>query len=182
MFHKITLFDTFSCQIKGKRDMRIQTQKRGPSIKVHFFANAKGINQVKLLPSSQSHGLKWKLNISSHSSLLEGLIEKWVDCYCKKRQPDVALPLVLDGLPPYTTKVLTVLREIPFGVSLTYQELAEITGTPRGARAAGSACGRNPFPLLIPCHRVLAQKGLGGFSGGLELKESLLAFEGISCC
>lgn len=71
------------------------------------------------------------------------------------------------------------IAEVPPGSTLTYGELAARAGTPRGARAAGAACGRNPLPLRIPCHRVVAAGGaLGGFTGLLATKRLLLAHEG----
>lgn len=72
------------------------------------------------------------------------------------------------------------LLEIPFGTTLSYGELAERVGRPGGAQAVGGAAGRNPLPVLIPCHRLLARDGLGGFSGGLEAKRRLLGLEGIA--
>ncbi|MBQ3901612.1 MAG: MGMT family protein [Clostridia bacterium] len=76
-------------------------------------------------------------------------------------------------------KVWRVLRRIPYGEVLTYGEVAEAAGSPRGARAVGGAVGRNPLIIVVPCHRVVAKDGLGGFSGegGLELKRKLLEIE-----
>lgn len=88
-----------------------------------------------------------------------------------------ALSLPLNTLSPFTRRVLLRLQKIPFGTSLTYRELATELGSPGAARAVGSACGRNPFILLIPCHRIVGAAGLGGFSAGLELKKILLDFE-----
>ena len=155
-------------------------QKKGPSLNIKFFADERGIIEIKLSGSERDKGIEWQIIGSQRSSLLEGLIERWIESYSKKRQPEVDLPIVLDGLPPYTTRVLSILRDIPFGISLSYKELAEITGNPLGARAVGNACSRNPCPLVIPCHRVLAAEGkLGGFNGGEELKKTLLNFEKI---
>ena len=66
---------------------------------------------------------------------------------------------------------------IPYGTTITYQELSELAGSRKGARAAGTACGANPLALIVPCHRVVAQKGPGGFAGGLAIKKALLALE-----
>lgn len=155
-------------------------KKRGPVLKVKFFVDERGITEVKLCDLENENGVRWEIIGTEGSPLLEGLIEKWMESYSRRRQPEVFLPVVLDGLPPYTTRVLSILRDIPFGMSLSYKELAEITGTPQGARAVGNACSRNPCPLIIPCHRVLAAaSGLGGFSGGIEIKKTLLAFEKI---
>ncbi|MDT8335557.1 MAG: MGMT family protein [Desulfurivibrionaceae bacterium] len=63
------------------------------------------------------------------------------------------------------------------GQTTTYGELAAVTGSPGGARAAGNACNRNPLPLIIPCHRVVAADGLGGFAGNLRIKRKLLDLE-----
>ena len=68
---------------------------------------------------------------------------------------------------------------IPKGKTLTYGELAADAGHPGAARAVGQAVGSNPIPLLIPCHRVVASNGIGGFGGDVRLKKRLLAAEGI---
>ena len=85
------------------------------------------------------------------------------------------------GGTPFQESVWTALRGIPPGAVLTYGELARQLGRPRAARAVGQACGANPLPVFIPCHRVLAADGtLGGFSAGLAWKQRLLAVEGRS--
>ncbi|HUC12861.1 MAG TPA: methylated-DNA--[protein]-cysteine S-methyltransferase [Acidimicrobiales bacterium] len=89
--------------------------------------------------------------------------------------------LDMEGLPPFHRKVYEVARTIPGGSVLTYGEVARRAGAPRAARAVGQALGCNPFPLVVPCHRVVAAGGrLGGFSayGGTSTKERLLAIEG----
>ena len=76
--------------------------------------------------------------------------------------------------------VWTTLTEIPIGRPVTYGELADRVGQPRGARAVGRACGANPIPVIVPCHRVIAADGgIGGFSGGLPWKIRLLEIEGF---
>ncbi len=80
----------------------------------------------------------------------------------------------------FATRVWKQLARIPYGAARTYGSIARGVRKPRAARAVGQACGRNPVPLLIPCHRVLAaDKRLGGFSSGLEAKRFLLELEGI---
>lgn len=77
-------------------------------------------------------------------------------------------------------KVLRATARIPFGEVLTYKQVAEKAGSPRGSRAAGNALGANRMPIVIPCHRVLhSGGGLGGYTGGLEKKEHLLRLEGV---
>jgi len=72
------------------------------------------------------------------------------------------------------------MRKIPLGRTKSYGEIASVIGKPKAVRAVGGACGANPVPVLVPCHRVLAaNQKLGGFSSGLDWKRSLLKREGI---
>lgn len=92
--------------------------------------------------------------------------------------------VVLDeaGLPPLAVTIYRELRRVPLGQTLTYGELAARAGAPRAAQAVGSAMARNPWPIVVPCHRVLARDGsLHGFSapGGLATKRRLLETEGV---
>jgi O-6-methylguanine DNA methyltransferase len=80
----------------------------------------------------------------------------------------------------FQKSVWNALRKISTGKTKSYGEIARIIGKPKAVRAVGGACGANPIPILVPCHRVLAaNKKLGGFSGGLDWKRSLLAREGV---
>jgi methylated-DNA-[protein]-cysteine S-methyltransferase len=79
----------------------------------------------------------------------------------------------------FRRRVLSRTARIPFGETRSYTEVATDAGNPRAQRAAGSALGSNPIPIVVPCHRVLRTGGaLGGYGGGLPLKESLLRLEG----
>ncbi len=78
---------------------------------------------------------------------------------------------------PFQLRVWEELQRIPHGEVRTYGELAARLGKPGASRAVGGANGKNPIPLIVPCHRVVASDGLGGFTGGLEWKERLLAHE-----
>ena len=83
-----------------------------------------------------------------------------------------------ENLSPFDRKVLEETRKISFGETMTYGELAKRIGKPRAARAVGGSLGRNPLPLLIPCHRVVGRGGvLTGYSQGIAIKEALLAWE-----
>lgn len=89
------------------------------------------------------------------------------------------LPLHAEGT-PFQQTVWNALKEIPFGQTRTYQEIAQAVSCPRGAQAVGSALGENPLPILLPCHRVICSDGtLGGYAGGVSLKEALLQLEGF---
>jgi methylated-DNA-[protein]-cysteine S-methyltransferase len=88
------------------------------------------------------------------------------------------IPLDLTGATSFQRRVWRVLRTIPFGETRSYVWVARRIGQPGAARAVGNACGANPVPILIPCHRVVASDGsLGGFSAGLKWKRQLLALE-----
>jgi methylated-DNA-[protein]-cysteine S-methyltransferase len=84
------------------------------------------------------------------------------------------------NMPPFYYKTLMAVKKIPYGEYRTYKEIAMMAGNPKAIRAAGSANARNPIPIIIPCHRVLANGGgLGGYGGGLNIKNFLLNFEGV---
>ena len=90
------------------------------------------------------------------------------------------VPLDLQGT-PFQVQVWQTLQKIPFGHAVSYAEEARMLGKPTAARAVGSANGRNPVPIIVPCHRVVAADGtLGGYSAGLPMKRKLLALEGVS--
>lgn len=81
---------------------------------------------------------------------------------------------------PFSRRVWQAIFAVPYGQTVSYQRLAADSGV-SGARAVGNAVGRNPVPILVPCHRVLRKNGqLGGFSGGVQTKRLLLRLEGIS--
>ncbi|GAA0034350.1 methylated-DNA--[protein]-cysteine S-methyltransferase [Brevibacterium metallidurans] len=107
-----------------------------------------------------------------------------VRAYFDGRLGEFDLPLSLAGISAVATTVLRTLADtVGFGETVTYGQLAERSGTGIPARAIGSIMGMNPLPLIIPCHRVVAGDGLGGYSGGppgqgLETKRRLLEFEG----
>ena len=87
------------------------------------------------------------------------------------------LPLKLSGT-EFQVAVLRALLEIPYGETVSYGEIAKRIGRPRAVRAVGAANGRNPLPIVVPCHRVIGSTGdLTGFGGGLDTKEALLRLE-----
>jgi methylated-DNA-[protein]-cysteine S-methyltransferase len=92
------------------------------------------------------------------------------------------IALDFDGLPEFNRRVYELARTIPPGATLTYGEVARRLGSPGMARAVGQALGQNPWPIVVPCHRVLgADGGMGGFSapGGVSTKRQMLEIEGV---
>lgn len=98
--------------------------------------------------------------------------------YCKGILKEFDLDLFVEGT-EFQKKVWEEMQKIPYGKTMTYGELAEKVGSPKGARAVGMACNKNKIPIIIPCHRVVGKNGkLTGFAGGLDVKELLLKIEG----
>ncbi len=105
-------------------------------------------------------------------------MENLLNRYLSGEQVDFApIPLDLSSATPFQCKVWEETRSIPYGTTLTYGQLAARLGIPKGARAVGQALKKNPTPIIIPCHRVVGQKGLTGFSGGLNWKKRLISLE-----
>ncbi len=91
------------------------------------------------------------------------------------------IPIDLDWTTPLQHELAAAARSIPWGEVVSYGELAALAGRPRAARAAGSFCAENRFSLIIPCHRVVAADGIGGYgAAGPALKRRLLALEGVT--
>jgi methylated-DNA-[protein]-cysteine S-methyltransferase len=107
-------------------------------------------------------------------------IAQQVNTYFNNATHVFNLPIMLNGT-PYQQSVWHAIRKIPAGKVMTYQAIADQLGS--GARAVANACGANHLPLLVPCHRVVAKKGLGGFMcghpDGQQIKIALLQYEGV---
>ncbi len=88
-----------------------------------------------------------------------------------KYEPD------LSSLTGFEQKVLGETSKISYGATITYSELADRIGSSGGAQAVGQALSKNPYPIVIPCHRVIAKYGIGGYNGGVKLKKWLLEIE-----
>lgn len=98
--------------------------------------------------------------------------------YLQGTRLEFNIKIFIDG-PPFYRKVWETLRQIPYGKTLSYGELAALSGSPGSARAVGSAMRKNPLVLIVPCHRVVGSGGkLGGFSCGTAWKKYLLELEG----
>ncbi|HSC35545.1 MAG TPA: methylated-DNA--[protein]-cysteine S-methyltransferase, partial [Thermodesulfobacteriota bacterium] len=94
------------------------------------------------------------------------------------RLSEFKTPIDVSEGTPFQKSVWKKLLDIPYGETATYGDVAERVGKPGAARAVGNAVGANPIPIVIPCHRVLASNGLGGYSGGIDIKKDLLRIEG----
>ena len=118
------------------------------------------------------------IRVSGDYPLGEALAEEMRDYFegkCLRFHP---YALIRENATPFEKKALGGLGHIPFGRTVSYSELARIIGCPRGARAVGQALKKNPWPILLPCHRVIGARGeLTGFSSGKGWKKALLGIE-----
>lgn len=116
-------------------------------------------------------------NIESISTILEQAKQQLQEYLDGKRQR-FDLPIDSEQGTDFQRKVWCALRNIPFGETRTYGEIAKAIGSPNGARAVGMACNKNPLLIVTPCHRVIGANGeLTGFACGLDIKKKLLEIE-----
>ena len=114
----------------------------------------------------------WIYNEKPFEAVREQLHE-----YFAGERKDFDLPLSLSGT-EFQLQVLEELQRIPYGETTSYGDIAKRIGRPKAVRAVGAANGRNPIPIIVPCHRVIGSGGdLTGFGGGLDTKEALLRLE-----
>lgn len=121
--------------------------------------------------------IRWGDGVPSNGSPLLAEAARQLDAYFAGRLTEFDLPLAPAGS-RFEQRVWAAMQTIPYGQTRCYGDLAHTVGS--APRAVGGACGKNPIPIVIPCHRVLAKTGLGGYSGegGLATKERLLLLEG----
>jgi len=109
---------------------------------------------------------------------VSGVVDQ-LDSYFSGNITRFSIPLDLRVSSDFTYRVLRNASLIPFGQTMSYGEMAKLIASPRASRAVGGALGRNPVPIVVPCHRVIAGDGrIGGFTGGLAIKKALLRLEG----
>jgi methylated-DNA-[protein]-cysteine S-methyltransferase len=107
-------------------------------------------------------------------------VRRQLDLYFEGRLTEFDLPLDWQLSRDFRRRALRAINRIPYGRTRSYTEIARSAGNERAVRAAGTACGANPIPIVVPCHRVLRSGGaLGGYGGGLPMKEALLELEGV---
>jgi methylated-DNA-[protein]-cysteine S-methyltransferase len=113
---------------------------------------------------------------TKNTELLQEAFEQ-LDAYFAGRLKTFDLPIAPGGT-PFQQKVWQAVLTCPFGVTASYKDIAYRIGQPKAVRAVGAANGKNPIPILIPCHRIIGSSGsMTGYRGGIELKARLLALE-----
>lgn len=132
-------------------------------------------------PLAETLHERWNIPVkivSSPAKEITGAAEE-IQRYLDGEPVVFTIPLRLVGLTRFTLDVLHTLRRVPYGMTQTYGDIALALGKPGAARAVGNACGRNPAAIVIPCHRIVAAHGIGGFGPDISLKQRLLAHEGV---
>ena len=147
-----------------------QSRRRGNESQISSTSSTSGKDSSRRLLQIPAQVCRWhRATAAALKAALAG--------YASKRLP----PLDWSGKTEFQKSVWRALRKIRRGQTKSYGEIARAIGKPKAVRAVGGACGANPIPVLVPCHRVLAANGkIGGFSGGLGWKRSLLKREGVS--
>lgn len=143
----------------------------GAEIRLALVAGEQGIEQIRFDAAPPERTLR-----DDALPLLKRAAEQ-LDAYFGRELRDFDLPLSPQGT-SFQQHVWAALQTIPFGETRSYAQIAELIRTPKAVRAVGAANGRNPIPIVIPCHRVIGSNGkLTGFGGGLPLKRWLLDLE-----
>lgn len=129
----------------------------------------KGCEKIAFAPRGEERG---------SFNTIAGAIKNWLDDYFAGNKPSVSgLNLALKGT-DFQKKVWDQLLTIPYGETTVYSRISEtVVGDKNSSRAVGGAIGANPVAIIVPCHRVVAKNGLGGYAWGIGIKEKLLAFE-----
>lgn len=160
--------------------------KREQTIQVYLLATAAGQVRVALSPKGlcglrlpRRGSCRRRGSSAGLDAMLRRLLRDLRD-YFDGKEVKFSYPMDLGGATNFQRAVWRALRRIPHGQTRTYAEIARAVGRPKACRAVGGACGDNPLPLLIPCHRVVGSNGKpGGFSGGRGWKRFLLELEGV---
>ena len=167
---------------KGTQQDTIATTISTPLGRVRIAATERGICRMDFAEKMEARANSTAIAASSAATRqarahLERAAAQLQEYFAGRRR-EFDLPLDLRGT-PHQQRVWKSLLEIPYGKTLSYGELARRIGSPRAARAVGTACGQNPVGLVVPCHRVIGgDGGLHGYGGGLWRKQKLLEIEG----
>lgn len=154
----------------------------GPPGRTWLAASADGVVRVQL-----GGGRDRMLAELDRAGYVPGGRRAWLEAglcqleeYYRGRRRRFDLSVVSPPATPFAVRVTRELCRVPYGTTRTYGQLAARSGHAGAARAVGRVMASNPLPIIVPCHRVVAAAGLGGFGGGLAMKKSLLRLEGAS--
>lgn len=120
-----------------------------------------------------------KINFKNQNCPILNLAQKELDLYFNKKLFTFKTPLLIQGS-EFEKKVYKALLSIPYGQTKTYQEIAMMIKNPKSYRAVGNANAKNKLAIFIPCHRIVAKDHIGGYSGGIFIKQALLNLESFN--
>jgi methylated-DNA-[protein]-cysteine S-methyltransferase len=149
---------------------------------IYFSANEKALTAAlwQIDPSLELWTGSLDQSTPAHAIILKSIEQ--IHEYLNGEREEFQIPIEFNRGTPFQQKVWQTLQSIPFGQTCSYQDLANDLENPKAVRAIGSANGKNPISILVPCHRVIGKNGkLTGYAGGLKAKEHLLKVEGIIC-
>jgi methylated-DNA-[protein]-cysteine S-methyltransferase len=146
-----------------------------------MVASQQGLVQVgvgKSKPNSKM--FPREVEFVEKSNAVLNAAEQQLSQYLRGQRQLFDLPLDLRGT-PFQIRVWSELQHIPYGLTVSYAEQSKRMKRPKAVRAVANANGKNPVPIIVPCHRVIRSGGhLGGYTGGVQIKQRLLALEGVS--
>lgn len=146
----------------------------GPMPRLHVQLHIQGNSLIRV---ALFRSPSFSVETETSSPLFEQLVV-WLRDYAKGKPSRLPFDLPYTG---FRGAVIDVLKSIPWGAVFSYQDVAKATGNQRAARAVGNICRSNPFPLLIPCHRIIKKNGeVGRYTPDPEIKKELLYFEGVT--
>lgn len=151
---------------------------QSPICKLHLYADDQNLLAVTF--NENREAVMKKLNLDDYKKMASPIIEKAIlqlEEYFRGERKKFNLPIQLKGT-EFQTKAWNELLRIPFGKTISYAEQACQISSPKAVRAIGSANGKNPISIIVPCHRVItSQSTISGYAGGASLKEKLLKLE-----
>lgn len=150
---------------------------KGPRLHINILLGRGTIDDVTLAFSKNSFSYT-VTSFNDQPQLINAIIE-WLTSYSNQKPLPLTLPLRLDHATSFTKQALDALIQVPFGKTARYKDIATAIENEKATRAVGSVCHHNPFPLFIPCHRIVSSQGLGGFAYPMEMKKLMLNFESI---
>lgn len=178
-----------------KRDRVLYTRMASPLGDLILAATGKGLREVdfgrdvsdeafvRRVRSSGADPLRLERAPDAESEARQNLKRAAAELeeYFNGRRAKFDVPLDWGAMPPFRRAVLEATATVPFGHVDTYAGIAKRIGQPKATRAVGNALGHNPIPVIVPCHRVIrSDASLGGYTGGLDIKERLLHLEGVT--
>ena len=171
------LFGKSTSPNPSAKTFNMETRIRVPSPLGELYATVREGAIFSLSFAVQDSTFPQDVPLSTEDRRTAEVLKTQTDEYFAGWRESFDLPFALHGT-EFQIAVWNAIRRIPYGEVRSYGEVAWMAGYPRAARAVGTACRKNPLLLIVPCHRVVASEGLGGYGGRPDIKRSLLKLEG----